>query len=298
MAPGTYGKTWWRGGYACGCMIQSIEDIIEPRLKAAGYRTPVNIFQYCYSGSVSASAGTHDGGGALDHAKGNDGETKIWRECGVADYQRGSPEDSAFDDHNHGIWQGCPHLSSGAANQVTDYKNGRNGLADGGPDQSPDVKPITWQDAYDKYSGTTTGVLGMSEMGKYDRSKDQTIKGDDEWHLLKIDDDDNLSLVTGPAEFIAYSGFTLQKVAAGAVAQLRYARVIDYPDSRDTTIAGWYPIHEAIGTSGDTFGEITFTNSIGSKQSDGGSQKIRLYAKAPSGADMIVASLTNRCFHS
>jgi len=211
MSPGTYGKTYWRGGYVCGCVIQSVENIIEPRLEAAGYSTPTSIFQFCYSGSVSASAGTHDGGGALDHRKCSDAETRIWRECGTTSWQRGSPEDSAFDDHNHTIWIGCPHLSSGAANQVVDYKNGRNGLADGGPDQSPDVPYITWQDAWDKYSAEQEGILGMTEQIYFHRSDDITPKADGVWHDFPIENgaDPAYSVVNGDTKTIMCSASVL-----------------------------------------------------------------------------------------
>jgi hypothetical protein len=215
MAPGTYGKTWWRNGYACGCMIASIEDVIEPRLRAAGYlgsSEKANVFQYAYNSSVSASAGTHGGGGALDHQKGSDGETRIWRECGVADWQRGSPEDTAFDDHNHGIWQGCPHLSGDAEGQISQYKQGCNGLAGWGADQSPDVPPITWQDAYDKYANTAPeGILGMTEQIWFHRSDDITPKGDGVWHDVPIENgsDPAYSVVNGDTKQIICSASVL-----------------------------------------------------------------------------------------
>lgn len=205
MAPGTFGKTWWRNGYACGCMIHSIEDIIEPRLRKAGklgQNEQVVAFQYAYNSSVSASAGTHGGGGAFDHRKGDDAETIIWRECGVADWQRGSPEDTAFDDHNHGIWQGCPHLSGDASGQVTQYKQGCNGLASWGPDQSPHVAPITWQDAYDKYindlggGGGDEGLFGMTKrISKY-RGKSQSLQENNWDHHIAINDEGHATIAT------------------------------------------------------------------------------------------------------
>jgi hypothetical protein len=195
------GQRTWRGGQVCECMVLSIEDVIEPRLKAAGFHTPVNIFQFCYNaGGVSASAGTHDAGGALDHGKGNDAETIIWREGGVADWQRGSPQDTAFDDHNHGIWIGCPHVSSGAADQVDQYYAGCNGLSGWGPDQSPYVKPITWQDAYKKYAGNSPtpdeGLFGMTKrISKY-RGKSQSFQEDNWNHTIAINDEGHATIAT------------------------------------------------------------------------------------------------------
>ena len=297
MAPSTYGKTWWREGYACGCMIQSIEDIIEPRLRDAGYlgaTETVNIFQQAYSSGVEASAGTHGGGGALDHQKGSDGETKIWRECGVADWQRGTPEDNAFDDHNHGIWQGCPHLSGDAEGQIDQYESGCDGLAGWGPDDSPNVPPITWQKAYDKYKGAG-GIFGMTNCDKWDRNKDQTVPKDDEWHVLKINDEDDYSLATGPVTFLVTVGVELVGLAVGQTAQIRLARVLDYSGDKETTVESWYPITEILGTTGNAYGGLTFANNIGGEE-NGGKQKIRLYGKSPD-AQITVADICARTLH-
>jgi hypothetical protein len=284
--PSTWGKTYWRGGYVCGCIIQSVEDIVEPRLRDAGHLgddEQITIFQHCYSGSVSASAGTHDGGGALDIEKTSDAETVIWRECGGAAWQRGTPEDYYFDDHTHIIWQGCPHLSSGAADQVVDYKNGRDGLADNGPDQSPHVKPITWQDAYDKYIGSTKGLLGMSDVDHFTGAAPQTIARDGKWHTVTLDDEGALSYLSGPKDlYIVVTNLELTGLGVGEVAQVRYVAVTDYPGDKATTIDTKYPISELIGTSGSTFGTpIVWLNNLGKAKDSDGTTKIRLMVLAP-----------------
>lgn len=162
-------------------MIQSIEDIIEPRLRAAGHlgsTEQVRVFQYAYSTSTSASGNTHAGGGSLDHKKGNDAETKIWRQCGVADWQRGTPQDPFFSDHNHGIWQGCPHLSAAAKRQIVEYRNGDDGLAGDGSDDSPRVAPITWQAAYDKYKSEEDMPLSNDDIDRiWDRVTVENVWG-------------------------------------------------------------------------------------------------------------------------
>jgi hypothetical protein len=276
MAPATYGKTWWREGYACGCMIISIEQVIEPRLRAAGHLGPnetVNIFQQAYSSSVSASAGTHAGGGSLDHEKGNDAETIIWRECGVADWQRGSPEDTAFDDHNHGIWQGCPHLSGDAEGQIDQYNADCNGLSGWGPDQSPDVKPITWQAAYDKYASSAPpaeeGLLGMGDLERHDTSKDRWIEPGD-WALVLIEDDDSSTYFTGPGTFVANTYIQFEGLAFGNdPVRARYGRLKENGD------IDYYPQKEIFGSEGTSFGEITLVNWMPEKQ------KLRLYVQVP-----------------
>lgn len=275
--PSTYGKTWWRGGYACGCMIQSVEDVIEPRL---GYTTP--IFQYAYNGSVSASAGTHDGGGALDHAKLSDSETVVWRESGVADWQRGSPEDTAFDDHNHGIWQGCSHLSSGAAGQIDQYNAGCNGLSGWGADQSPSVAPISWQAAYDKYVSTEPeGILGMAKTVYERRDKDDKVTSAD-WKDLKINDDDGYSVVSGETDQITCAAnVQISGMKAGENFDLCW-RIAKYKDGKETTYPYERNTHRVWGSgrATDTVGAVY--NGGLPDVGDGYSPRLRLSYKTTS----------------
>jgi hypothetical protein len=249
--PGTYGKTWWRDGYACGCMIQSVEDIIEPRLRDAGLLGPgekVYVYQQAYNSSVDASAGTHGEGGALDGARGGDKEIKIWRECGVAMWPRGSPYDS-MDIHQHGVWIGCPHLSDEAADQVYDYKNGRNGLANNGSDPGPDVAYITWQDAYDKYKG---GPLGMTDIEKPHFSEAQTVPNDGEWHLLRVAEDGGWTLLTGPSDlYLATVHIEASDLAPGVVGHIRLVVQHDDTEGDEASYTEHaYPVSEIRGTHG------------------------------------------------
>lgn len=289
MAPGTYGKTWWRNGYACGCMIQSVEAVVEPRLRAAGLLgsgETVNGFQYAYNTSVGASAGTHAGGGAFDHQKGNDKETTIWRECGWADWQRGSPEDSAFDDHNHGIVQGCPHVSGDAAGQLDQYEQGCNGLADWGTDQSPNVPPITWQQAYDKYAGTPSeeGLLGMSKPFSMRRSKDWNIPTQtDGWDVaLPLNDDGASTAVsdTGDKIIVATACVTVTGLKDGEAFDVAWAIVDCKPDGGDAKWPGGWaarrdPRRAVAGESGYRTAETTFAGTLG-KAGSGRSKRLRL----------------------
>jgi hypothetical protein len=295
--PGTYGKTWWRDGYACGCMIQSVEDVIEPRLRDAGIlgaSEKVYVYQQAYNGSVSASAGTHGEGGALDGQRGGDKELRIWRECGVAMWPRGNPYDS-MDIHQHGVWLGCPHLSDEAADQAYDYKQGRNGLANNGSDPGPDVAYITWQDAYDKFSDQ--GVLGMTEIEKYHASKDQTFTGNDEWQTVKIDDegDGALSFLTGPKDaFMVTACYAWAGLEPGEVTQFRFQMISDYSDDRASVVESEYPIQESVATEGTTYGQIVWANNLGSSPKDGAKSRLRLYVSPPKGREVILKDLTSR----
>jgi hypothetical protein len=108
---------------------------------------------------VSASAGTHDGCGAIDLAGQDAGMTQAHREqicsagrqVGFAMWVR-TPDQSDWPYHVHGEavqpggkWdQGC--LSSGAHGQVVDYFEGRNGLASGAADDGPrQWVGVTWE---------------------------------------------------------------------------------------------------------------------------------------------------------
>ena len=113
---------------------------------------PVGIrcFQGSYSGSVSASAGTHSGGGAIDLAPTDpaDYDRLVYemRRVGWAAWRR--TEAQGFDPHIHGIAgpAGPGDLAPAASDQWADYLAGRNGLANNGPDDGPrDFVGVTWE---------------------------------------------------------------------------------------------------------------------------------------------------------
>lgn len=63
------------------------------------------------------------------------------REAGFAAWFR-----NWSDPHIHAIPLGDPGLSAGARAQEVDYRRGRNGLADNGPDDGPKVPIRTWEE--------------------------------------------------------------------------------------------------------------------------------------------------------
>lgn len=156
----------WRGGRVCQCVKDSVEMVVEPRMRAAGIiKNSIDIFQFCYnSGGVAASAGTHDGGGALDVAQFSWAAQKIWRQAGWAFWHR-RPIAGLWGAHGHGIVVGCPHASWGAKNQVSSYRNGRNGLANNGSDDGPRVKIKAWSEVKKSLgSGGATGGKDWLDM--------------------------------------------------------------------------------------------------------------------------------------
>lgn len=104
----------------------------------------LHVIQGSYNaGGVSASAGTHDGGGAVDLSPTNnpDRVVKALREVGFAAWHRRASQ-GPWNDHIHAIALDDPELSSGAAAQVTEYINGYDGLAGNGLDDGPRLDPI------------------------------------------------------------------------------------------------------------------------------------------------------------
>lgn len=106
----------------------------------------LRIVQGSYNaGVIAASAGTHDGGGAVDFSTSNIPNIKEavrqLRLSGFAAWHR-TPAQGPWTDHIHAIAIGDDELSSGARFQVWEYYAGRNGLASRGADDGPRVDPI------------------------------------------------------------------------------------------------------------------------------------------------------------
>jgi hypothetical protein len=115
----------------------------------AGFQ--VTLTQGSYNaGGVDASAGTHDGGGAMDISVSGMSSTnrnnllKALRNVGFAAWYRTPAQ--GFDYHIHAMAISDPDLSSGAQHQTGDYYLGLNGLAGHGADDGPQVAKVTWEE--------------------------------------------------------------------------------------------------------------------------------------------------------
>lgn len=104
----------------------------ESYMKAMGLSSKLSITQGSFSNGVSASAGTHDGGGALDisirgySAANADKIVKAMRMAGFAAWRRGVND--TFSPHIHAIAIGDKRATQVAKNQVTEYFRGGDGL--------------------------------------------------------------------------------------------------------------------------------------------------------------------------
>lgn len=107
------------------------------------------------AGGVSASAGTHDGGGAVDISVSRLTTTQRWqavralRSVGFAAWLR-TPSQGNWPYHIHAISIGDTDLSTSARDQVADYYAGRNGLASHAADNTPSAYRVgfTWWEKY------------------------------------------------------------------------------------------------------------------------------------------------------
>lgn len=95
------------------------------------------------AGGVGASAGTHDGGGAIDVAPTSDPDRVVLalREVGFAAWHR-LPSQGPWPEHIHAIALDDVEASSGAKSQMKDYRERRNGLVGRAADDGPQLNPI------------------------------------------------------------------------------------------------------------------------------------------------------------
>lgn len=133
----------WRGVVANGRTIELVNQA-EAWANRHGVKPGWPLFQGSYHGGVGASAGTHDGGGALDfNTEGRSAReihvmVEALRRAGFAAWHR-----PWSDDHIHAIAIGDRDLSSEARAQVTEYFRGGDGLIGSAPDPHRDIgRPI------------------------------------------------------------------------------------------------------------------------------------------------------------
>ncbi|MFC4002958.1 peptidoglycan-binding domain-containing protein [Prauserella oleivorans] len=123
------------------------KEMVEAGEKRAGMDFTVTQGSY-NPGGVGASGGTHDGGGAVDiSVRGIDPETavKALRQVGFAAWHR-TPDQGDWAAHIHAIAISDTDMSPQAQAQAGDYFLGRNGLADHGKDDGPQVEKVTWEE--------------------------------------------------------------------------------------------------------------------------------------------------------
>lgn len=127
----------FRGHIANGRTIEMVNQA-ETWAKKKGVPTGWPLFQGSYHSGTDDSAGTHDGGGALDFNTAGKSAKEIrtmvegLRRAGFAAWHRAEP--AWDDDHIHVIAIGDRDLASGARTQVREYFAGGDGLSGSAPD--------------------------------------------------------------------------------------------------------------------------------------------------------------------
>src|SRR5690606_34469530 len=274
---------------ACTCMIESIEKVVEPRLKEAGIiKYCVDIWQGAYSNG-SKSGNTHAGGGAVDVVQCSDAAVKIWREAGWTFWRRGNAEfGDGFDRHGHGVLRGCPHLSSAARGQLDQYEDGLNGLVSRrkDPHRSITKTRIEWDEAIEKYlaksapkppasGGAGAAVPAEPEYdddieeflmtANWDRphtSKPQKLKKVGQWQYLNITDKPNISLAQGPDRVLGHV-YVKINMKAGESAYFRLVEDEKDKNGKFTRRFTYEDHQEVPGTAGDTYWKFPIATNTG-----------------------------------
>lgn len=147
-----YTRVKIKSGPAAGQQINKrTAAMIAAAEKILGFQ--LTIVQGCFRAGhgAAASAGTHDKSGVVDfrvwgyppHVSIDD-VVKALRQVGFAAWHR-TVEQFPTGAHIHAVAIGDKYLASLAAQQVQDYKIGRNGLANHGLDDGPQVHIRTWE---------------------------------------------------------------------------------------------------------------------------------------------------------
>lgn len=114
-------------------VIQAMNKILA-HPKNGGETSPLTLVQGSWSGSVSASGGTHSGTGAMDITAWNaKNRERVGRILGQAMYIRETIP-GVWSKHIHSITDGDGGAARAGLNQVKSYHNRRNALANNGPD--------------------------------------------------------------------------------------------------------------------------------------------------------------------
>jgi hypothetical protein len=109
---------------------------LEATAKRLGYDLTITQGSY-NAGGVTASAGTHDGGGVVDLADWHwEEKVRELRRTGFAAWYRPAIA-GLWPAHIHAVLQGNAKLAPAAKAQVAEYQAGRDGLASRGPDNGP-----------------------------------------------------------------------------------------------------------------------------------------------------------------
>jgi hypothetical protein len=278
----------FRGRRTCICVVR-IVPLVEAEMKKRGLiRNSVDFFQMGYNtGGVTASAGTHDRGGAIDVAQYTDAHLVVWRMFGVRMMHRTPAE--RFSHHGHGWPGGCPHMSSGLRYQESEWRAKRNGLVNRKAVTGPGWTTITWQEAVKKYGGKPVtpapapapaiakDILDMATWVRFATNKDQPLP-DRKWAYLKINDKGDVSFGNGPSKIIGTLSLRIVGLPPGQAVQVQV--VEDDVDGKTTKRMYAGAVHDVVGSPpGDSFRIIPIARNPGKAAK--GQRRLRIVLLAP-----------------
>lgn len=173
-------------------------DMLEAAEAIYGHRFVLS--QGSYHPGNPNSAGTHDGGGAVDidvnslDTLSRGAIRNATRQVGFASWVRSPAEGPWTKWHVHGIAIGDEELAPAAAHQVVAYHAGRNGLANGGKDSGPDTwRTMTWEKYQQEEELTMTQIqLITDELKRQGDATRQEVRRQAIWMLrygVQIADD-------------------------------------------------------------------------------------------------------------
>lgn len=258
-----YDIVWFHGKRVDKYTRQALQQVE----KDLGYE--LTIVQGSYNKGVGASAGTHDSGGVVDLAPFDwQRKVKALRKRGFAAWYR--PElwiggRRIWGSHIHAVQIGNAKLHWTAANQVTDYRNHLNGLANKGWDsfwRPKKIKPFVYNGGSSPSTpGTPSkGLFGMSaNRTLYRRNKIKLKKGQNRIIPLSDKYKGGSSLMWNPsADINCTSDFYISGVTTTSSIAARYAVV----KGKSNKVIRYLPITELGGTTGKDHDQMTQNLSL------------------------------------
>ena len=269
------GRVRFRGGWTCVCVARSL-PLVELEMIRRGIITrSIDIYQLGYRSDVSASAGTHSGGGCTDVAQYSPEALTVWRDYGWTTQHRTRAQGFAAD-HGHGFPYGCPHLSPAARYQASEWRAGRNGLRSRDRITGPNYHVITWQAALRKLHPAPVPPLSEREIDmatwrRFVRDTPQLIKPGG-YQLVQFTNAGDVSFATGPVKIIGgYVNLRLDGLRPGRTAYLRLVQDDVANKSRTRRWTGM--LTEFIGTPGLTSVTVPLVLNVG--KSAAGLRRVR-----------------------
>jgi hypothetical protein len=121
-------KVYWRGRWFDKAMVIAVTDVE----RVQGFKE--YFYQGSYNRGVGASAGTHNRGAVMDRKERGLSNRQSYARRGIVGWHRTRKQ--GFMDHNHAILMWSKTAAPGLKAQMYAFRNGKNGLAGNGRDDS------------------------------------------------------------------------------------------------------------------------------------------------------------------